>query len=134
MAKNHVVSLQVQPPRFGAATRTRRTLCTCHSHESRFDLRSGLVPDRLVRGIVTDTDTDHPRHPHQQDSVPAEPRELAADPDLGRDHAGRGMAACFADRTMARVRPAARALLATIAGHARTLRSPDTIGEDVSRS
>ena len=54
--------------------------------------------------------------------------------DLGRDHASRGMAACFADRTMARVRSAARALLATVTGHARTLRSSDTIGEDVSCS
>ena len=102
--------------------------------ESRFDVRSGLIPDRLVRRIVTDADTDHPRHPHQQDSVPAESRELAADRDLGRDHAGRGMAACFADRIVARIRSAAGALLATIAVHARTLRSADTIGEDASCS
>ena len=32
------------------------------------------VPDRLVRREPADADADHPRHSHQQDPVPAEPR------------------------------------------------------------
>ena len=35
------------------------------------------VPDRLVRRDPAHADADHPRHPHQQDSVPAEPRFMA---------------------------------------------------------
>ena len=39
------------------------------------------VSDRLVRGEPADADAHHPRHPHQQDPVPAEPAVLAADGD-----------------------------------------------------
>ena len=35
------------------------------------------LPDRLVRREPADADADHPRHSHQQDPVPAEPRVAA---------------------------------------------------------
>ncbi len=37
------------------------------------------LSDRLVRREPADADADHPRHPNQQDSVPAEPLILAGD-------------------------------------------------------
>ena len=42
----------------------------------------GPVPHRLVRRVAVHADTDHPRHPHQQDPVPPEPGQPAAYADV----------------------------------------------------
>ena len=61
---------------------------------------SVAVPDRLVRRVAADADADHPHHPHQPDSVPPEPGELAADGHHGGDHGRRHV--CCRSRRWAR--------------------------------
>ena len=53
------------------------------------------LSDRLVRREPADADAHHPRHPHQQDPVPAEPAVLAADGDDRRSSWPIGIAIPF---------------------------------------
>ena len=73
------------------------------------------VPDRLVRREPAHADADHPRHPHEQDPVPAEPAVCAADGDDAGDHGDRRRAAVLAAGPLARLHRAAAALLAALA-------------------
>ena len=90
----------------------------------------GAVPDRLVCRVVVDPDAHHPHHPHQQNSVRAEPRKLAADRDFSLDRADRGVAAVFTDRIVAGFCSAAGGLLADIADDAGRIGRAHTSGED----
>ena len=92
------------------------------------------LPDRLVRRVAADADADHPRHPHEPDSVPPEPGELAADRDHGRGHARRRLVAVFAHRPGVRLHPVAAALLAPPRCDAARLCPADPGGEDLALS
>ena len=48
------------------------------------------VSDRLVRRIPAHANAHHSRHPHQPNSVPAKPGELAADGDHRHHHGASG--------------------------------------------
>ena len=85
----------------------------------------------FVESLLTQT-LDHPRHPHQQDSVPAEPCVLAAAGDVGGHHAGRRRAAVHAARALPRLHGAAAAVLAAAAGDDPLLHGPDAAGQDLA--
>src|SRR6185295_7036799 len=70
------------------------------------------------RGVAVHADADHSRHPDQQDSVPAEPGELAADRRVGGDPGDRNVAHRIAASADAGVCRAAGVLLATARGDA----------------
>ena len=46
-------------------SRTRRALRPCQRRQSRFHLRSGTIPDRMVRRVVTHSNLDYPRNTNQ---------------------------------------------------------------------
>ncbi len=79
---------------------------------------SRAVSHRMVRGVAVHADADHSHHPDQQDSVPAEPGELAADRRVGSDPGDRNVAHRVAPGADAGVCRAAEALLATARGDA----------------
>ena len=87
-------------------------------------IQRAAVSDGLVRRVADDADADHPRHSHQQDSVPAEPRKLVADADDGGHYGLRSVASLLAAGLFAGPRPPAGALLADPAADAACLRGP----------
>ena len=91
------------------------------------------LSDRLVRGEPAHADAHHPRHPHQQDPVPAEPPVLAADGHVRLHHGDRHRHAVHAARDLPRLHGAAAALLAAAGADAAVLRRPDASGQDVAR-
>ena len=92
------------------------------------------LPDRLVRRVAADADPDHPRHPHEPDSLPPELGELAADRDHGGHHARRCLVALFAHRAGVRLHPVAAALLAPPRRDVARLCCADPGGEDLALS
>ena len=66
------------------------------------------LPDGLVRGEPAHADPHHPRHPHEQDPVPAEPAVGVPDGHERGDHGDRRGAAVHAARPLPRVHRAAR--------------------------
>ena len=90
------------------------------------------VSDRLVRGEPADADAHHPRHPHQQDPVPAEPAVVAADGDVRGHHGDRHRHPVHAPGKLPRLHRTAAAVLAAAGAHAAVLRRPDATGQDVA--
>src|SRR5208282_5662168 len=88
----------------------------------------------MVRRVAAHSDSDYPRHPHQQAAVPSEPRELATDHDFGRDHVSGRVVAVFVDRTVAGPRSAAAYLLAIVNTNSFGVRRPDPVGKGMAGS
>ena len=91
----------------------------------------GAVSHRVVRGVAVHADAHHPRHPDQQDSVPAEPGELAADRGVGGDPGDRDVADRVTGGTGAGVCGAAGAVLAAARGDAARVHAAHAAGEDL---
>ncbi len=125
-----VLVVQMQTVQPGCAGRDRGPLC--QSGGLGPHLRRRAVPDRLVRGIVDDPDADHPRHPHQQDSVPARPGQLAADRDDRGDHVPGRVVAVFTAGRPARVRGIAGIVLAAADTDAALLHGAHPSHQDVA--
>ncbi len=91
----------------------------------------GPVPHRLVRGIAFHADPHHPRHPHEQDPLPAKPGQQSLDLHLAGNRGGRSIPALFAVGGYAGLRPAAVAVLAAAAGNVGGVRHPDSTDQNL---
>ena len=85
----------------------------------------GPVSHRLVCRVALHPDSDHPRHPHQQDPLHPEPGQLAADRHLAGDRDGRRLADHLPPGQYARICRLTRPVLAAARLPAGRLRHPD---------
>ena len=74
---------------------TTRRSSSCSGFSTVGTPRAPRISNRLVRRIADDADPHHPRHPHQQNSLPAKPRELAPHRHHALHHGLRNVAALF---------------------------------------
>jgi Mg2+-importing ATPase len=90
------------------------------------------VSNRLVYREPVDSDIDHSRHPHKQNSIPAKPFVMAVSGRLCLHRGGGYCDSLYASREQSRLYRSSGSLLADTDRDAAVLRAPDPMRQDMA--